>query len=221
MTWTLVQKSSAIGVNTTGASAAPALPGSSASGNLLVAVITDADEASTVSGPSGWTLAIQGASAFAGSAGIWYYQDNPGGISSATFTDSNSNLADSWMAEFTVSGVAAAAPDTVGTGTASGSSTCTATATGASTAGDLAVCIFTETLFGAPTWSTPSGWTLLGDDSGTDGGAWSGYLLNASAGTLSVTADSGVSSSWAGSVATFSAGGAPVVHAGAFAAFFS
>lgn len=219
MTWTLVQKSTAAG------SGSASVGSASTAGNLLVACIIDADEASTVTAPSGWVKAIQGAQAFAGSAGIWYYPNNPGGISSVTFSDTTSNLTDGWMAEFTASGVASAALDSTGTGSQSSATSCPVTATSSSAAGDLAVACFAWAGFSGLTWSTPSGWTLLGDDTGGTGDGWSGYVLSVSAGTLSVTGATatGSAAAWSGALATFSAGGggSPAVSSSAFMAFLA
>lgn len=206
MVWTLVQKSSAPGTNSSGTSAAPALPGGSTAGNLLIAVVTSLTEPDTISGPSGWVQAVKGQQSSAGTASIWYRANNPGSVSSATFTDSASSLADSWMAEFTISGAAGALLATSGTGSTSSGTTCTATATSSNPAGALAVCIFDQQVFGAGTWTTPSGWTLLDDDSGSIGFGWAGYQLSAASGTLSVTGQHSLSGAWAGAVATFTAG---------------
>lgn len=220
MAWTLVQESASAG------SGDASVGSASTAGNLLVSCIIDADEASTVTAPSGWVKAVQGAQAFAGSAGIWYYPNNPGGITSVTFSDTTGNLDDGWMAEFTTSGVASAALSTTGTGTQSASSTCPVTAAGANPAGALAISAFTEEGFSLITFSTPSGWTVIGSDvTSGSGGALAAYELSASAGTLSVTGalGSGSPGSWAGALATFSAsgGGSPAVSSSAFMAFFA
>lgn len=222
MAWSLVQKSAAPAFGGGGGNA-PTLPGASTAGNLLIACVIDTDEASTVSTTSGWDLVIQGTQAFAGSAEIWYYPNNPGGISSATFTDTTGNLGDAWLAEFTISGVAAATADSSGTGTAAGSTSCTATEFGPNAGGDLAIAVFSQLAFGSITWATPSGWSLIGSDA-SSGTAMCAYLLSAPAGTLSVTGSAtGSSSQWSASVATFSAagGGSPAVNTSAFMAFFA
>lgn len=220
MAWTLVQKSTAPGTNSSGASVAPAIATGSAAGNLLVAMITSVNDPDALSGPSGWAPVVQGVQATGGTANLWCYLDNPGGISSATFTDTASALEDSWMAEFSTSGVSGAGVDSSGTGSTASGNSCTATASSANSAGDLSVCIFQNFVFGG-TWSTPSGWTLLGDDVGANGFAWSGYQLSAAAGTLSVTGHFSNVGWWAAAVATFSAtGGAPAVNTGAFFSLF-
>lgn len=220
MAWTLVQKSSSPGTNSSGASVAPSIGAGSTSGNLLVAMITGVNDPDTLSGPSGWTPVVQGVQATAGTSNLWCYLNNPGGISSATFTDTASALEDSWMAEFSTSGVSGAGVDSSGTGSANGANSCTATCTTANSAGDLAVCIFQTFVFGG-SYTTPAGWTLLGSDNGSIGFAWSGYQLSAAAGTLSVTSSFSNTGWWAGAVATFSAsGGAPAVSSGAFFSLF-
>jgi hypothetical protein len=219
MAWTLVQKSSVPGTNSSGASAQPSLGAASAAGSLLVAVVGDTDEAAAVSTASGWQRGVHATQAFAGSADIWFYPDNPGGITSLTFTDGGANLADSWMAEFTTAGVAGAMLEAAGTGTATGT-TCPVTADEASTAGDLAICMFGQSA-GGGTWTAPSGWSLLGSDAGSAyGNAWSGYLLSAPAGTELVTGAYSLSGQWAGAVALFSAS-PPAGASGSFMSFFA
>jgi hypothetical protein len=222
MAWTLVQKSASPTFGG-GGTVEPTLPGASAPGNLLIGCVCDIDEASTVSAPSGWETAAEGMQAFAGSAGIWYYPDNPGGISNATFSDTTSNLGDAWLAEFTISGVAAAALDSSGTGSSGSGTSVPATATGANAGGDLAIAVFGEFVLSTITWATPSGWTQIGNDA-SSGDAMCAYLLSASAGTLSVTGAtaSGPAGQWAAAVATFKAGGgSPAVNAGSFMTFFA
>lgn len=223
MAWSLVQKSPAPTFGG-GASVDPTLPGASAAGNLLIACLVDADEGSVVSAPAGWELAVQGTQAFAGSTEIWYYPDNPGGISDASFTDTSGDLGDAWLAEFTISGVSAAALDSSGTGSTGSATSCAALATSANAAGDLAIAVFSESVFSGITWGTPSGWTQIGSDTGTED-AMCAYLLSASAGTLSVTGSTtGSAGQWSAAVATFSAtggGGGGAVNAGSFMAFFA
>jgi hypothetical protein len=222
MTWSLVQKSAAPTFGG-GSTVDPPLPGASAAGNLLVACIVDADEASTVTGPSGWQMAVQGTQAFAGSTGIWYYPDNPGGISNASFADTSGDLGDAWLAEFTISGVSAVTPDSSGTGSTGSATSCAATATGSSAAGDLAIAVFSESVFASVTWGTPSGWTPIGSDTGP-AIAMCACLLSAPAGALSVTGATtgGPSGQWAAAVATFSVGGGGLtVNAGSFMSFFA
>lgn len=224
MAWSLVQKSGAPGSNSGGASVTPSIPGASTEGNLLIAVMTGVNDPDTLAGQSGWSQVVQGAQATAGTASIWWYAANPGGITSATFTDSAEALEDSWMAEFTTNGLPAPTVDSAGTGSTSGATSCTATATTANSADDLAVCVFNTFVFGG-TYTTPSGWTLLGDDLGANGFAWSGYQLSAAAGTLAVTSHFSNSGEWAAAVATFTTsggggGGGPVVSSGAFFSLF-
>lgn len=222
MAWSLAQVSPVPGTNTRDTTVVPAIPAPSAAGSLLVATITTAQDPDTVSGPSGWVQAVQAAQTFGGTASIWYYLNNPGGISSATFTDSDDQLQDSWMAEFTAAGAATAVLDSVGTGSTSGITavaTCTATAATPNAAGDLAVCIFQAASFGG-TWTTPPGWMVLGSDSEVFAGvAFAGYQLSAPAGTLSVTGTLDNNAYWAGAAATFTPGGSSA-PTGAFFSLF-
>lgn len=70
-------------------SVTPTLPSASTAGTLLVAVLTNTKRNTAWTAPAGWTQAITGNDNCCGRVDIWYYANNPGGISSATFTAAN------------------------------------------------------------------------------------------------------------------------------------
>src|SRR5438046_3044327 len=62
------------------------LPVASTAGTLLVATINSLTTPNKFAGPPGWTSAAEIDNPAEGRSEIWYYPNNPGGISSATFT---------------------------------------------------------------------------------------------------------------------------------------
>jgi hypothetical protein len=201
--WSLVQKSASVATSSTGASVAPTLPASSTGGNLLVAHLGTESDPDTISGPAGWLQASEGLDSSGGSGAIWYYKNNPGGIASATFTDSASQIFAGVLTEFTAPGVSGATLDQHGTGSASSGSSCAVTGSGASAAGDLAVAAWNQDRPSA-TLTPPSGWTSAGAGGSPNIALLAAYELSASAGTLSATATSTSSGAWACALATFS-----------------
>src|SRR5205814_8859052 len=62
------------------------LPVASTAGTLLVATINSLTTPNKFAGPAGWTSAAELDNPADGRSEICYYPNNPGGISSATFT---------------------------------------------------------------------------------------------------------------------------------------
>lgn len=171
----LVQNSAAISTSDTNT-----LPVASTAGNLLVACMQGA---ASYTPPSGWTLA--GTVEANSGAAIYYYTNNPGSLSSFTFTSALQLL----ILEF--SGVATSSPlDTSGNNGA-GTSPVTATTSGnVSAANELAVAIGAdaETKAGTTTLGEPATWTAVKNNgaSSLTGHTAVNYLLNpTSGGTLS------------------------------------
>jgi hypothetical protein len=143
----------------TGGSASwiPTLPAASTAGNLLVAIMGCSNGGQVNTAPTGWKRADGITNSGAG-LDVWYYEDNPGGISSATFTKTANNAGLCFMLEF--SGIVTSSSlDVKNTGSGSGA-TCAVTMSG-STSGDLAVSAFFQNLTAssAITWTKGSGWT--------------------------------------------------------------
>ncbi len=208
----------------TGNSISPTLPSASTAGNLLVAVLANGNTFSSnaFSGPSGWTNATGIWQSGNGRVEIWYRANNPGGITSATFTVGNSGGA--IIGELTEwSGVAISSPlDKVGTNT-SGSSTSSTVSTSAATtlANDVGITAFT-TSFAPSSFSAGASWSHLFSD--TSRGMVADFGLNLSVATASETESAGFPSSgnWADAIATFKpacAGGSLTLTAPASSSF--
>lgn len=71
----------------------PTLSSASTVGTLLVAVLTNKTNGNAFSAPAGWTQAITGNNSCCGRVDIWYYVNNPGGVTSAAFTSSGGTVA--------------------------------------------------------------------------------------------------------------------------------
>ena len=209
---------------TTGDSVSPTLSTASTAGTLLVAVITTAST-NSVSGPSGWSRAAGTSSSSAGRADIWYYANNPGGITSATFSVA-SGAGGAMMGELTEWGgiLLSSALDATGTSTCSSTTTCTvSTSSSTSMTGDLGITVFT-TANSPSSYGVGSGWTHIFSDPTTDLSV-ADRRLNLSIGTASETeTDSSTSNYWVGAIATFKpgcTGGSLTLSAPGSAAFAS
>jgi hypothetical protein len=191
----------------TGTSISPTLSSSSQAGTLLVAVLTSAST-STFSGPTGWTRATGTSSSTAGRADIWYYPNNPGGITSATFTTSGSGGA--VAGELTEwNGVALGSPlDTTGSTTCGSATSCSVSASSGTTSlpNDVGITAFT-TLNSPTCYGAGSGWTHIFSDPTTDDAA-ADYRTGLSSGsTISETeTDCSTTNDWAAAIATFKIG---------------
>jgi hypothetical protein len=188
-----------------GATVIPALPGASTAGTLLVATLAS-QKNTTFSAPAGWVRAVNGGRINA-EAEIWYYANNPGGITSAAFTVSGSASTAGQLSEW--SGVASSSPvDKTGSATTAAATSITPTTNGPTTvAGGLAVTAAAEylTLAGTATFTPAAGWTNLGN-SGAMSSSYhytADYRTGVAAGTVSETITSSTIGAWAGAVAVF------------------
>jgi len=212
VTWTPVQVSpeatgSAISITPT--------PGvASTAGNLLVCyLIQGGGNAWTL--PAGWQKADGLSNSGISHAEIWYYPNNPGGITGVlcSVASGTPNIK-GFLAEFHTD-VAGAVVTLNAHGTGLGGTVAQITATSGtnSAAGDLWTCCFHEhfTSAAAITWTDPAGFTLGRSDTASAGNhLYGGYDLNvALGGPVSVIGKSNTASDnahgWAGVVATFSA----------------
>jgi hypothetical protein len=181
----------------------PTLPAPSQVGTLLVADVRSDDTPNRDVAPAGWVTATNVTQAGGGRAEIWYYPNNPGGISNATFTINPANIpVVAQMSEWR--GVAIVAPlDQTGTATTAGNQL-TATV---STGGAMAVAnelVVTADAFGSQAGQVlvPGvGWNSLANDV-ADGFA-AQYRLDLPAGVASETVTSSVATTWAIAIATF------------------
>jgi len=149
------------------ATVAPALPAASTAGTLVVATLaTQKNTAFTA--PSGWTQAVNKGQTNA-EAAIWYYPNNPGGITSASFTSSGATSTAGQLSEW--SGVATGSPlDKFGSASAILATSVTpATSQATTVAGELAVTSTAEyiALASTATYTPGTGWTNLGNTGAT------------------------------------------------------
>ena len=187
------------------ATVAPALSAASTAGTLLVATLASQKNA-TFTGPSGWVKAA-GVGRTNAEAEVWYYANNPGGITSASFTDSGATATAGQLSEW--SGVAPSAPvDKTGSTTVTLATTAApATSTATTVAGELAVTAAAEYLAlpGTATFTPGTGWTNLGNSGATSTSYQytADYKTGVATGTVTETVTSSVSGAWAAAVATF------------------
>jgi len=189
-----------------GATVAPTLPSASTAGTLLIATLA-AGKSDSFSAPTGWVQAA-GTNRTNADAEIWYYANNPGGITSASFTNSGAASAAGQLSEW--SGVAvSAALDKIGTTTsAAGLSIAPATSTSTTVASELAVTAAAEylTVAGTATFTPGSGWANLGNSGATSSSYHytADYKTGFATGTtVTETITSSVAGAWAAAVATF------------------
>ena len=193
------------------------LPAASQAGTLLVAVLSADETPNKAGAPAGWVQAIEADQAGDGRSEIWYYPNNPGGITSAQFTVNPATIGGEvqlteWL------GVATAAPlDQTGALTI-GAPTTTASITTAGAMTQPNELVITGTRFsvaGGQSYSKGAAWTSLVSD--TTNGFGSEYNLNLPAGVASETVTTSRATMWAATIATFkpsSAAGGAVLDPG-------
>jgi len=98
MASTLVKKSASVPFGSGVTSVTPTLPSASVAGNLLVCPVYIWASAVT-SLPTGWVRAVQQTSSI-GYSEIWYYANNPGGISSVVVTFQNASNGAAMLLEY-------------------------------------------------------------------------------------------------------------------------
>jgi hypothetical protein len=150
-----------------GATVTPTLPSVSTAGTLLLATVTSQKNAG-FTGPTGWVRAVRVGQTNA-DAEIWYYANNPGGITSASFSDSGATSTTGQLSEW--SGVATSSPlDKTGSTTVTlATSVAPATTAATTLAGELAVTAAAQwmALAGTATYTPGTGWGNLGNSGAT------------------------------------------------------
>jgi hypothetical protein len=184
------------------------LPAPSAAGTLLVATISSEASPNKLTAPAGWVSAIDANQVGAGRSEIWYYPNNPGGISSATFALNPATIfGNAQISEW--NGVATASPlDQTGASAVAVPTTSTVISTvGALTqTGELVITI--DGFQGLPgqSFTRGAGWTGIVTD--LSNGYGSEYRLDLPTGVASETLNTGVASLWANGIAAFKPAGA-------------
>ena len=178
------------------------LPAASQAGSLLVATVTAASTPNKFAAPAGWVSAAEANQAGEGRSEIWYYPNNPGGISSVTFTMNPATIGgNAQVAEWL--GVATASPlDQSGAQTVAVPTTSTTISTsGALTQTGELVITADGFKIAAGTFTRGAGWNGLVTDLGQ--GYSSEYRLDLATGVASETLTTSTPSLWANVIAAF------------------
>jgi len=147
----------------TSGSVTATLPSASTAGTLLVATLTNKTNTVAFTAPSGWTQAVTGNNLCCGRTDIWYYVNNPGGITSATFT-AVSGTTSAQLSEW--NGVVSSSPvDQTGSGNhTTGSSYTIQSIVSVAQAGELGIAAWQNSGTNATSQTVTSPWAHLFND---------------------------------------------------------
>jgi len=181
----------------------PSLPAPSIAGTLLVATISSDPSPNKTTAPVGWQLAVDINQAVEGRTEIWYYPNNPGGITTVQFATNPAGIAGQMqLTEW--NGVLAVAPlDQTGSQAVAGLSTTTTVSTSGATA-QAAELVITNIGFQSPagqTYTRGASWNSLLND--TPGGFASDYRLDLPAAVAGESVSVSHSTAWSNAIATF------------------
>jgi len=139
------------------------LSSASTAGTLLVAVLTNKTAANAFTAPANWVSAVVGNNACCGRAQIWYYANNPGGITSAAFTSGGGTVAGQ-LSEW--NGVLSSSPlDQTGSGNhVTGSSFAILTTGNLTQSNELGISAWQNSGTGATSQTATSPWAHLFND---------------------------------------------------------
>ena len=182
------------------------LPVASTAGTLLVATLTSDESPTKSTQPAGWVLANQADQAGAGRTEIWYYPNNPGGLSSFQFAlNPATDFGEVQITEW--SGAAAAPLDQTGTTIVPVATTTAVNPTAGVTtaANELVITDEAYTIAGGQTFTPDPAYTTLVKD--TTNGYSSEYRTNAAIGVQSETVTASQATPWANVIATFKPSG--------------
>ena len=179
------------------------LPAASTAGTLLVAVIRSGPSGTNFTGPAGWVQASSRNRGSASRSEIWYYPNNPGGISSATFGVPNAAIAQ--MTEWR-NALGVAPLDRTGTLASNTSATATLSTSAATTvANDLVITLFGPEVQSPQTYTAGAGWNPLVND--MPSGLASEFRLDLPAAIASETVTVTAATRWSGVIAAFKPAG--------------
>lgn len=198
----------------------PTLPAASTAGTLLVAEVRSDATLNKFTAPAGWVAAgVPSQTGTSPRTEIWYYPNNPGAVSNATFTITPANIdATAQMTEWR--NVATVNPlDTTGNFAVGANQLSATVSTGAATAAANELVITADGVVegvAGQTLTTPAGWTSLAND--PPDGFSAEYRVDLPAAVASETVTAGVATNWALVMAAFkasaSAPGAAVLDPG-------
>ena len=179
------------------------LPVASTAGTLLVATINSLTTPNKFAGPAGWTSAAEIDNPGEGRSEIWYYANNPGGISSATFTMNPATVSGAaqiseWNGAATVAPLDQSGTTSISVPVASAN---TSTVGAMAQSGELAITNVGFKIAVGNTYAQGAGWNSIAKDN-TFGFA-SEYRLDLPVGTAGETSTTTIASNWANVIATF------------------
>ncbi len=176
------------------------LPAASTAGTLLVATVNSDPTNTAFTAPAGWVSAAGINQATAGRTEIWYYPDNPGGITTVTFTTGVNAVAQ--LTEW--SGVALASPlDQTGTLALTTTTTSATISTSGPTteAKELVITNDGFKVSAGHTFTPQASWTNVVNDA--PNGFASEYRLDLPAAVASETVTTSQASTWSLTIASF------------------
>ena len=183
------------------------LPAASAAGTLLVATLSSDPTPNKATAPAGWIAGPSATQAGEGRSEIFYYPNNPGGITTQTFATNPATVAGNvQMTEW--SGVATVAPlDQTGSQAVAGATTTTTISTAAalSQANELVITDNDFRINPGQTYTPGAGWNPLVAD--VTNGFGSEYRLDLPAAVASETVTTSQASQWSNVIAAFKPGG--------------
>jgi len=183
----------------------PTLTVASQVGTLLVADVRSDDTPNRFTAPAGWVVADFASTPGQARSEIWYYPNNPGGITSASFTINPANI-DSIAQLSEWQNVATVSPlDKTGTRLVTTNQLSATVSTSAATAGanELVITAGSFNKLAGQTYTPGAGWNSLANDP-TNG--FSGeYRLDLPAAVASETVASTVATPWSLVIAAFKA----------------
>jgi hypothetical protein len=180
------------------------LPAPSQAGTLLVATLANDGWATFTAGAAGWTKGPSQAN-WNTRAEIWYYPNNPGNITSATFSAASGSAVSGALSEW--SGVATTAPLDGSGAISAGSAASLTVTTVAPASGALAITAYAAIQSGGGRLAvTPAAWDPLARDSTAD---WFHFgadsTVGAPAGWVRATEQAAAPLDWSAVVASFKA----------------
>jgi hypothetical protein len=187
------------------------LPAASTAGNLLVAAISADPTNTPFTAPVGWVSAVAVNQATAGREELWYYPNNPGGITTVTFTTAVNAVGQ--LTEW--SGVLASSPlDRTGTFATATTSTSATISTSAATtlANELVITNNSFKISAGQTYTPNASWTGLVND--PTNGFGTEYRLDLGAAVASETVSTSQATTWSMVIASFKPAGGAVLDPG-------
>jgi hypothetical protein len=180
----------------------PTLPAASTAGNLLVAIVNAGASATQSTAPAGWVYANGVNQAGCCRSELWYYPNNPGGISSAAFTMAAGNQGIAQMTEWKNVSTVTPLDQTGVKAVAAATNTVTLTAAAANAVANELVITGVESNGAAGSAYTPMvNWTNLFTDN--PHGDYSDYRVNLGIVTASETFTDTNNFQWSAVMASF------------------